>query len=821
MNEPHKIHNFGNWQFDVRNGELIAQSGRRAALKPTECQVLDFLVEHKENFYSAYQIIDAVRGPDVFVQPNVVEQCITSIRKQLTSLGIGLNGKKVIETKKGKGWRFTVAPINPAKPSRNLLALSKRRALYVGLAVLVVLGTLIFGLFRWGWKPHRETVSGSGLPPGSVPLRPKILVLEFASRDPAHYQMGKMIATMLKEAKGQEDIEIVGLERTVKASGDAGTEEADRLGREQGATAVIWGYVGTSDEAPVYVSFEPVIYSDNVGLPLQSEILFSVPRQRLEGMQIKIDLSAKLTPLVMMAVAWYRLGHSDLVGFETAIERAMETNPEKNQLLPPAYVYFYRSFADVMRLDFGATIKDFDFVLRNSPTPRLAALALANKSYYSAATQDYRQAAEGCRELLATNTNDLDALRLCAEAELAIGDNAAVQSFTERVFQHHSASVSDFLDRAYIHLDFCQFSEANADLDAARRLNPTDPGVTLLAETIKAHSPPTDQQPSTPSKQSAADLAIMLLTALPYARAGQRDLAISQLKSVIDRKPSTAAYTALASTYAEASDFPNAIANLTAAIKLQPSSPFLYLARSLLLEGQDNLQAAYEDIQAAIRLDPMMPQARLEAGSILFALHQSSKARSELHKALSLQPTYAEAYFTLAQGAIDEQDWQSAYLNYSKAIASSSQTPAPFGSPTFRSVGDCPPNDGAARRITNTRYLQGRVMASLVLHRYASAEKDIEAAKALTPNDSFNYSLISQWEAKSRKDYAHALEDIDRAIELDNKNPENYSWKAELLLDMNRPAEALPLLQKARQLNGNLQLIQNLENDPRIASVAK
>jgi len=123
MNKPPKIYNFQGWQFDADNGELISQT-HRAPLSPTDCKVLDFLIEHQGNFCTVDEILDGAWGQGVFIGENNVRQAITRIRKKLESLSLKLNGEEVIEGQKPKGYRFTLIPITAVLAMHDMPALS-------------------------------------------------------------------------------------------------------------------------------------------------------------------------------------------------------------------------------------------------------------------------------------------------------------------------------------------------------------------------------------------------------------------------------------------------------------------------------------------------------------------------------------------------------------------------------------------------------------------------------------------------------------------------------------------------------------------------
>jgi tetratricopeptide (TPR) repeat protein len=659
-----------------------------------------------------------------------------------------------------------------------------RHRIYAGASVLLLLAVV-------------SAIVWTGQHKINPPSKTIILVLEFDGPEPAKYKIGHIIATKLGEARGnQADIKIENSNHVIKIAADNGSEEALRLGRERGATAVIWGYYTILDaEAQVNLSFEPVIYPDAYSFSdmVSSQYLQSVPLPRLETGTFRTELAVKMTPLVMLAAGLKRFEQGDFNGFASAMDQAQNQNPDQNKFIDSGYLYYYHAVSRLFQFDYKAAIRDFDSVLRRPPTPKIEQLALAYKSYLSAAIGDYQQAADGCLRLGALDNRNFEAIQACVDTEWVIGDESAARALADRIFQTTPGSGDEFVDRGALRLDFCEYENVKSDIGAAKRLDSDNRRIALLEEALKVRSRESVMQLNTTKTPLLADYPLLALSMAPdYATNGQSELAISAIKRLIDYRPSAAAYMVLASLYEE-SEPDKAISATSDAIRSSPPNPWLLMLRAYLFQRKQMSQPAYKDLQLALRFDPSEAHVYVDMADVLFAMHRDSLAREYLKKAVNLQPTYAEAYADLARAAVNNGDWKSAYIDYSTSIELTKRIVPPFGYPPFRAPHTCPLKGNISREMEKSSYLKGRALAALALHKYATAESDIAAAKALTPNDSFLYYLGSRLTEQSTKDYAHALQHINRAIELSGSEPIYYSQQGSLfLLRLNQPDKAIP-----------------------------
>jgi tetratricopeptide (TPR) repeat protein len=677
----------------------------------------------------------------------------------------------------------------------------KRRLYPVRLLLIALLVGIMFFYFRM--KPS-QSIPQSRI--ATYPIRPKILVFELNSSEPQKYQFGSSITTRLREAKGLEDIDIDGWNQVITKTGDAGTEEAVRIGREQGATAVIWGYVSTTKDSVTFVSFDPVDYSDGVNFSGHSAWFSSIPFSQLEGIKFRLDLSAKLTPLVMMATAWDRFSKGDLAGFERIMDEAVRQNPAQSQLVDPAYLYDLRALSRGLQFNFRGAISDWNMVLHRPPTPELEAQTLAIKSLLLAQMQYYDDAAKSCTQLFKMPHPNLGALHFCIETEWLIGDEAAARRLGEQADATPAVTAQDFVQKANIHLSFCAIEKARSDINNAQQQQ-LDPGSLFGINAIRLRLSALTKSNMVSLTSASPQRLSLLFSASDTKQGGQRDLAISMLKRSLTERPSIMAHVLLASFYEESQDhneLNQAISHVSKAIELGPSNARLYWFRASLFEEQARLQDALDDLTKAIKLDPTEAVFRLELAQVLFRLHQRIQAQNEISIAIKQQPTYSDAYALAGDIAADKMNWKRAYDNYTKAINQTGLTVPPFGYPLFRTQLTCPSRDGGLRQMSLARYFIERIRISLNGYIYASVENDLKVAHRLAPNDPFLFWLDSRWAEEGLHDYTRALAEIEKAINRDPSEGDFYSQKAQILIFLGKTEDAIAAIDKALSLNRGL-----------------
>ena len=100
-----EVLSFADVRLDV-SGHKVTRSGREVHLGPTEFRLLQYLLEHPGRVFSREQLLDAVWGPDVFVDARTVDVYIRRLRRALNVTGSG----DVIRTVRAAGYSLDPAP---------------------------------------------------------------------------------------------------------------------------------------------------------------------------------------------------------------------------------------------------------------------------------------------------------------------------------------------------------------------------------------------------------------------------------------------------------------------------------------------------------------------------------------------------------------------------------------------------------------------------------------------------------------------------------------------------------------------------------------
>jgi tetratricopeptide (TPR) repeat protein len=111
-----------------------------------------------------------------------------------------------------------------------------------------------------------------------------------------------------------------------------------------------------------------------------------------------------------------------------------------------------------------------------------------------------------------------------------------------------------------------------------------------------------------------------------------------------------------------------ALADLTAAIRLEPEAFYYYVDRGLVWHRAGNYDKAIVDYNKAVQLESKSATAYIYRGCIWIRLKQTDKASNDFDEAVKLEPTNALAY--RGRGAVKHArgDFNSAIAAYDHAI---------------------------------------------------------------------------------------------------------------------------------------------------------
>jgi len=85
----------------------VTRNGRRVHLGPTEFRLLEFLMQHPRRVFSREELLDAVWGPDIHVEPRTVDVHIRRLRRSINGAG----ELDVVRTVRTAGYALDTDPV--------------------------------------------------------------------------------------------------------------------------------------------------------------------------------------------------------------------------------------------------------------------------------------------------------------------------------------------------------------------------------------------------------------------------------------------------------------------------------------------------------------------------------------------------------------------------------------------------------------------------------------------------------------------------------------------------------------------------------------
>jgi two-component system phosphate regulon response regulator PhoB len=105
----------GTLQFETVTMDLsahrVSRDGRAIHLGPTEFRLLRFLMQHPGSVFSREELLNAVWGPDIYVEPRTVDVHIRRLRKALNDPG----ELDLIRTVRAAGYALDAEELQPAR----------------------------------------------------------------------------------------------------------------------------------------------------------------------------------------------------------------------------------------------------------------------------------------------------------------------------------------------------------------------------------------------------------------------------------------------------------------------------------------------------------------------------------------------------------------------------------------------------------------------------------------------------------------------------------------------------------------------------------
>ena len=357
----------------------------------------------------------------------------------------------------------------------------------------------------------------------------------------------------------------------------------------------------------------------------------------------------------------------------------------------------------------------------------------------------YQETIDICKEILATDNNSIEAIKLISKSFLAIR----------------------------------KIDDARFYFDKALTLNPDDYEVIQdLGNTYHAvgdmnNAKKCYQKTLTINSQYAPALTNLGSIEL---KTGNKKEALSLLIKATESEPKLApAWGNLANCYVQLGKIKEAEIACRKAIELGPNLFNSHFLLASILIGQKKLLEAEKALRKTIELKPDFFQAHLNLGSVLKDLGQLKEAEISTRKAIEIKPDYAEAHYNLGIILNDLGKFKEAELSQRKAI-------------------EIKPNYAAAHSNL------GIILRAL--GKLKEAELSIREAIRLNPN--FAEAYLNLGLVLKNLDKLHKAESsVRKAIELKPDYAKAHSNLGIILKDFGHLQEAEIFLRKAIELKPN------------------
>ena len=239
---------------------------------------------------------------------------------------------------------------------------------------------------------------------------------------------------------------------------------------------------------------------------------------------------------------------------------------------------------------------------------------------------------------------------------------------------------------------------------------------------------------------------------LAYGMMGKSDLAIADLTMAIRLDPTWAmAYASRGGVYLFASDYDRAIADCDEAIRRGLKDPATYNNRGYAHFSKGNAERAVTDFTEAIRLNPTFAIAFANRGLARCAEHAYGDALLDLDDSIRISKS-AGALQSRGRAYYHLGNWHAALADLDDAVRL------------------------APKRADSYRW---RAIVYLSSGNSGRAMADFGAAIDLDPRDPNSYLGRANCLAQ-RGDYGGAVADVDRAIAIDPKSPGSYELRGAL-----------------------------------------
>jgi tetratricopeptide (TPR) repeat protein len=239
-----------------------------------------------------------------------------------------------------------------------------------------------------------------------------------------------------------------------------------------------------------------------------------------------------------------------------------------------------------------------------------------------------------------------------------------------------------------------------------------------------------------------------------------------------------AAFASLGLVLSRQGKFAQAVPAYKKALALNPQLPAIHLNWGLAEFKQQHFAAAIAPLRAALTADPQNLQVLTLLGLSCYGAKQFAEAAKYLELPAKSDPKNIELHQVLAQSCLSAKQYDCALAEFRQILE---QNP-----------------DSAAAHMLSGEALDG-------LGRTVEAIPEFEAAAKAAPREPNIHFGLGYLYWKQHK-YDEAKAEFETELSIDASNAQALAYLGDIELKKNAPEKALPLLQKATQLRGDIRI---------------
>lgn len=232
------------------------------------------------------------------------------------------------------------------------------------------------------------------------------------------------------------------------------------------------------------------------------------------------------------------------------------------------------------------------------------------------------------------------------------------------------------------------------------------------------------------------------------------------------------------------------------------------LAHAIELHQAGDIEGAIREYQAFLALRPNMVEARSNLGAALARLGRYQEAIEQYQKALAVDGKNAAVRFNLGVALYKAAKIPEAAAELSRVVAAQ-----PDNLNAHLLLGDCHLRMGEFKKVIDlmtpleAKQPDNRAVAYLLgtaLLRDNQIERgQLVIDRLLRDGESAEAHLLLGTARLMARDYAEAIKDLARAVELNPKLPSAHAYYGRALLETGNPAEALEAFRQELEINPN------------------